>query len=121
METNESMVPLVDQFNLAMESLGAGMYSSLMGTFDIPSLINYLGSTSVGKYIVTVIDRTGPWVLPSYHEPQVHLSIVEEAIVNIPPPHSIRKLQSLQGKSNFLQCFIVNYANITKGFMCMLK
>ena len=37
------------------------------------------------------------------------------------PPRSIRKLQSLQGKSAFLQRFIVNYANITKGFMCLLK
>ena len=40
-----------------------------------------------------------------------------EAIVNIPPPCSIRQLQILQGKSNFLRCFIVNYAKITKGFM----
>ena len=45
------------------------MYSSLMGTFDIPTSINYLGSTSV--------DRTDPWVLPSRHEPQVPLSTVE--------------------------------------------
>ena len=44
-----------------------------------------------------------------------------EAIVNLPPPHSIRQLQSLQGKSNFLRRFIVNYAKITKGFMCLLK
>ena len=44
-----------------------------------------------------------------------------EAIVNLPPPHSIRQIQSLQGKSNFLQRFIVNYAKITKGFMCLLK
>ena len=43
-----------------------------------------------------------------------------EVIVN-PPPHSIRKLQILQGKSLFLQHFIVNYANITKGFMHLLK
>ena len=40
-----------------------------------------------------------------------------EAIVNMPPPRSIRKLQSLQGKSNFLRRFIVNYAKITKGFI----
>ena len=33
-----------------------------------------------------------------------------EAIVNFPPPRSIKQLQSLQGKSNFLQNFIVNYA-----------
>ena len=44
-----------------------------------------------------------------------------EAIVNLPPLRSIKKLQSLQGKYNFLQHFIVNYANITKGFMCLLK
>ena len=43
-----------------------------------------------------------------------------EAIVNM-PPHSIRQLQSLQGKSNFLRCFIVNYDKITKGFMHLLK
>ena len=44
-----------------------------------------------------------------------------EAIVNMPPPHSIRQIQILQGKSNFLQHFIVNYAKITKGFMFRLK
>ena len=44
-----------------------------------------------------------------------------EAIVNLPPPHSIRQLQILQGKSKFLRCFIVNYAKITKGFMRLLK
>ena len=44
-----------------------------------------------------------------------------KASVNLSPPHSIRKLQSLQEKSNFLRCFIVNYAKITKGFMHLLK
>ena len=44
-----------------------------------------------------------------------------EAIVNLPHPQSINKIQSLQGNSNFLQRFIINYANITKGFMCLLK
>ena len=44
-----------------------------------------------------------------------------EAIINLPPPCSIKQLQSLQGKSNFLRRFIVNYAKITKGFMCLLK
>ena len=44
-----------------------------------------------------------------------------EAIVNIPPPHSIRQIQILEGKSNFLRRFIVNYAKITKGFMRLLK
>ena len=69
METNESTVPLVDQVKPISESLGAGMYSLLLGTFDVPSLINYLGSTSVGKSIATVGDKMDPWVLPSYHEP----------------------------------------------------
>ena len=44
-----------------------------------------------------------------------------KVIVNLPPPCSIRKLQILQEKSNFLQLSIVNYANITKGFMHLLK
>ena len=44
-----------------------------------------------------------------------------EAIVNLPPPRNLRQLQSLQGKSNFLRRFIVNYAKITKGFMRLLK
>ena len=33
----------------------------------------------------------------------------------------IRQIQGLQGKANFLRPFIVNYANITKGFMHLLK
>jgi hypothetical protein len=44
-----------------------------------------------------------------------------EAILQLPPPHTIRQLQALQGKDNFLHQFIVNYANITKGFMHLLK
>jgi hypothetical protein len=44
-----------------------------------------------------------------------------EAIVQLPSPCTIPQLQSLQGKANFLQRFIANYAEITKGFMCLLK
>ena len=44
-----------------------------------------------------------------------------EAILNIPPPCSIKKLQSLQENYNFLRCFIVNYAKFSKGFMRLLK
>ena len=36
------------------------MYESLMGTFDIPASINYIGSTSVGNSIAMVFDRTDP-------------------------------------------------------------
>jgi hypothetical protein len=44
-----------------------------------------------------------------------------DSILLFPPPRNIRQLQGLQGKSNFLCRFIVNYANITKGFICLLK
>ena len=53
------------------------MYSSLMGTFNFSAPINYLVSTSVGKSIAMVVDRMDPWVLPSRHEPEVPLSVVE--------------------------------------------
>ena len=39
----------------------------------------FLGSTSVGKSIATIVHRTDPWVLFSHHEPEVPLSIVEVA------------------------------------------
>ena len=55
------------------------MYTSLMGTFDLPAPINYIGSTSVGKSIAMVVNRTDPWVLPTHHEPEVPLSAVEVA------------------------------------------
>ena len=54
-----------------------------MGTFDLPDPINYIGSTSVGKSIATVVDRTDPWVLPTHHEPEVPLSVVEVAFQDI--------------------------------------
>jgi hypothetical protein len=44
-----------------------------------------------------------------------------EAILRLPPPRIIRQLQGLQGKSNFLHRFILNYATIIKGFMRLLK
>ena len=54
-----------------------------MGTFDFPDPVNYLGSTSVGKSIATVVDRTDPWVLPSCHEPEVPLSTEKVAYQDI--------------------------------------
>ena len=75
METNESTMPLVDQVKPTLERLGARMYASLMVTFDFPAPINYIGSTSVGNSIATLVDMTDPWVLPSHHEPEVPLSI----------------------------------------------
>jgi hypothetical protein len=44
-----------------------------------------------------------------------------EVIVQFPPPCIIPQLQSLQGKANFLRRFVANYAEITKGFMRLLK
>jgi hypothetical protein len=50
-------------------------------------------------------------------------SLKVEAIIQLPPPppRTILQLQSLQGKVNILRCFIANYAEITKGFMHLLK
>ena len=44
-----------------------------------------------------------------------------EAILQLSPLHTINRLQSLQGKANFLRRFIANYVEITKGFMFLLK
>jgi hypothetical protein len=44
-----------------------------------------------------------------------------EAILQLPPLRNIHQIQGLQGKSNFLRRFIVNYSNITNGFMHLLK
>jgi hypothetical protein len=44
-----------------------------------------------------------------------------EAIIRFPPPRTIQQIQGLHEKANFLCWFIVNYVNITKGFMCLLK
>lgn len=43
-----------------------------------------------------------------------------EAIMNLPLPRTVLQLQSFQGKENFLRCFIDNYAELAKGFMCLL-
>ena len=65
METLHSKVPLMDKLSPENESLGVGMYTYLMGTFDMLAPINYLGTTSVGKNICIVVDRIDSWVLPS--------------------------------------------------------
>jgi hypothetical protein len=44
-----------------------------------------------------------------------------EAILNLPPPSSLCQLQILQGKTNFLRRFILNYAELTLGFTRLLK
>jgi hypothetical protein len=44
-----------------------------------------------------------------------------EAILNLPPPSTLRQLQSLQGKANVLRRFIPTYAELMKGFTRLLK
>jgi hypothetical protein len=44
-----------------------------------------------------------------------------EAILNFPPPSTLRQLQSLQGKENFLRRFIPNYVELTKVLLDFLK
>jgi len=65
----------------------------------------------VGRLLGFVVSKAGIRVDPSK----------VEAIVHLPPPSSLRQLQSLQGKANFLRRFIPNYAEITKGFTRLLK
>ena len=44
-----------------------------------------------------------------------------KAIIELPAPRSILQLQHLQGKEKLLCRFIVNYVEMTKGFMCLIK
>jgi hypothetical protein len=44
-----------------------------------------------------------------------------EVIVQFPPPFTIPQLQSLQGNVNYHQCFFMNYVDITKEFIHILK
>jgi hypothetical protein len=64
-----------------------------------------------GRLLGFLVSETGIMVDP----------LKVEAILQLPLLCTIRQLQGLQGKANFLCHFIVNYANITKGFMCLLK
>jgi hypothetical protein len=44
-----------------------------------------------------------------------------EVILNLPPPSTVRQLQSLQGKKNVLRRFIPNYVELKKCFTRLLK
>ena len=44
-----------------------------------------------------------------------------EEILQLSPLKNICHLQCLQGMENFLRRFVVNFANLTRGFMCLLK
>jgi hypothetical protein len=65
-----------------------------------------------GRLLGFIVSTTGIMVDP----------LKVEAIIQLPPPpRTILQLQSLQGKEKFLRRFISNYAEITKGFMHLLK
>ena len=44
-----------------------------------------------------------------------------EAILQLSPPRNIRHLQCLQGMESLLRRFVMNVANLTRGFMRVLK
>ena len=64
-----------------------------------------------GRLLGFVVSKTGIRVDPSK----------VEDIINLPPPSTLRQLQSLQGKANFLRRFIPSYAELMKGFTRLLK
>ena len=43
-----------------------------------------------------------------------------QAILDLPSPRTLRELQSLQGRSNFLRRFVPDYATIVHGFLRLL-
>ena len=43
------------------------------------------------------------------------------AILDLPPPTNITKLQSLQEKEKFLRRFVCNFVEKTHGYMHLLK
>jgi hypothetical protein len=64
-----------------------------------------------GHLLGFIVSRHGTWVDP----------LKVEAILNLPPLSTLRQLQSLQGKANFLRRFIPNYVEITRGFTRLLN
>lgn len=64
-----------------------------------------------GHLLEFVIFKEGIWIDP----------LKVEAIMISPPPSSLHQLQSLQGKVNFLPCFVPNYAELAKGFNHLLR
>jgi hypothetical protein len=44
----------------------------------------------------------------------------DQEITKIPPPQNLCQLQSLQGKTNFLRCFVLDYATHAHGFLRLL-
>ena len=65
----------------------------------------------VGRLIGFIISKEGIKVDP----------LKVEEILQLSPPRNIRHVQCLQGMANFLRRPMINFANLTKGFMLLLK
>ena len=68
--STDSSVPKLDNTKAPVENLGVGMYSSLMGTFDIPPPTVHINAISSSKApLRREFFRThyfsDPWTLPS--------------------------------------------------------
>ena len=63
----------------------------------------------VGHLLGFIVSKEGIRVDPLKFEEILQLS------------HKIRHLQCLQGMVNFLRRFVVNFSNLTEGFMHFLK
>ena len=66
---------------------------------------------TVGRLLGFIVSKEGIRIDP----------LKVEAILKLSPPFNIRHLQCLQGMANFLRIFVVNFSNLTKGFMHLLK
>ena len=66
---------------------------------------------TVGRLLGSIISKEGIRVDPLKVEETLQLS----------SPRNIRHLQCLQGMENFLRRFVVNFSNLTKGFMHLLN
>ena len=68
--SSDSTIPLVKDTKVTIDNLGVGMYSSLMGTFDIPPPTVHINAISSSRApIRREFFRThyfsDPWTLPS--------------------------------------------------------
>ena len=65
---------MIDQAHLTNDILGVGMYTSTMGNFNLPAIVNYIESTSprntYGDFYL-ILNKNDPWILPMQVEPEV--------------------------------------------------
>ena len=71
-----------DQAHPTTDILGVILYTSIMGTFHLPTFVNYIRSTSLGdiyRDFNLISNKTDPWILPMQVEPEVQSSTLEVA------------------------------------------